>query len=254
MSRPLTPGPGAIPRAISLCAADPDLVRGIPARDLPLARRVLVAPRMDLPTAPWRPGPPPSRDGAPPSLLLTRGLLARNVRIGDRTATQLLGPGDVIDPWATSWDDRHRVEWAVHEHATAALLGPRFAAAACRWPSLSATIHDRMRLMAERLCAHIAICQLARVDQRLIALLWELADRFGRVTPDGVILDIRVTHAMLGRLIGAKRPTVTLAVGGLIDRGALSRRRDGVWILHQNVPEPAGRPLRAAPSAELAAA
>jgi CRP/FNR family transcriptional regulator, cyclic AMP receptor protein len=240
--------------SISLCAHDPDLVRGIPAPDLPLARRVLVAPRMDLPTAPWRPGPSPSGDGVAPSLLITRGLLASNVLLAGRTATQLFGPGDVIDPWATSGDDRPRVEWVVHEDVIAAVLDVRFAAAARRWPSLSAVVHDRMRLMAGRLCAQIAICQLARVDQRVIALLWELADRFGRVTPDGVVLDVRLTHALMGRLIGAKRPTVTLAIGELVDRGALSRRHDGAWILHREASEPVGWPLGASPSAELVAA
>jgi CRP/FNR family transcriptional regulator, cyclic AMP receptor protein len=254
MPCPAVPDRHTTSRSISLCVADPDLVAGIPKADLPLARRALVAPRLDLRPATWDPGPAPRAFGAAPSLLLTRGLVARNVRIGDRLATQLLGPGDVIDPWIVAWDDRHAVEWTVHEEATAAVLDARFTAAACRWPSLSAVVHARMSRMAARLAAHLAICQLARVDQRVLGLLWELADRFGRVTPGGVVLDLRLTHALLGQLIGAKRPTVTLAVGSLIDAGAIERRADGGWVLRREVDRAEPQWVRPGSPVRLAAA
>jgi Crp-like helix-turn-helix protein len=42
---------------------------------------------------------------------------------------------------------------------------------------------------------------------------------------------IALTHATLGRLIGARRPTVSLALKDLASRGLLERRSDGAWIL-----------------------
>ena len=78
---------------------------------------------------------------------------------------------------------------------------------------------------------HAAIAQLGRVDLRVLALLWHLADRWGTVTPDGVVLPLRLTHALLGRLVGAQRPTVTLALAQLGGAGDVSRREDGAFVL-----------------------
>ena len=52
-----------------------------------------------------------------------------------------------------------------------------------------------------------------------------MARRWGTVGPDGVLLEFEgLTHEMLGRLIGAKRATVTMAVIELEERGALRRQ------------------------------
>lgn len=76
-----------------------------------------------------------------------------------------------------------------------------------------------------------AISQLARVEDRLLGLFAHLAERMGRVTPDGIVVDLPVTHDLLGRLIGARRPTVSLAVTKLRDDGALDRDPTGRWLL-----------------------
>jgi CRP-like cAMP-binding protein len=64
-----------------------------------------------------------------------------------------------------------------------------------------------------------------RVDVRVLAYLWHLGDRFGVVVPGAIRLDIPLTHAVLARLVGARRPTVTTALQRLIQLGYL--RRDG---------------------------
>ena len=56
------------------------------------------------------------------------------------------------------------------------------------------------------------------------------------MTPDGVRVGVRVTHNTLGRLVRAQRPSVTRAISGLTHRGALSRDRDGSWVLHGQAP------------------
>jgi hypothetical protein len=51
------------------------------------------------------------------------------------------------------------------------------------------------------------------------------------VTPDGVVLRLPLTHQLLGRLIGARRPSVTSALQRL-DRERLAvRTDDGGWLL-----------------------
>jgi hypothetical protein len=64
-----------------------------------------------------------------------------------------------------------------------------------------------------------------RVDVRLLAFLWHLAERWGIVMPDAMRIDVPLTHSVLARMVGARRPTVTTALQRLMQLGYL--RRDG---------------------------
>jgi CRP/FNR family transcriptional regulator, cyclic AMP receptor protein len=78
---------------------------------------------------------------------------------------------------------------------------------------------------AEAVAIQRSITAHVRVDVRVLAYLWHLADRFGVVVPGAVKLDIPLTHAVLARLVGARRPTVTTALQRLLQLGYL--RREG---------------------------
>jgi CRP-like cAMP-binding protein len=82
-----------------------------------------------------------------------------------------------------------------------------------------------------RLAFQQAIGHLTRVDTRLLLLLWHLADRWGHVDRDGVLLPLRLTHQTLGRLVGARRPSVTTALNQLAAQDLIRRRADGSWLL-----------------------
>ena len=92
-------------------------------------------------------------------------------------------------------------------------------------------VQRRLAMQAHRLAVQGAICQLARVELRVLALLWHLAERWGRVGREGVVLPVKLTHETLGRFVGARRPSVTLAMGQLADDGLVTRRDDGAWVL-----------------------
>jgi CRP-like cAMP-binding protein len=76
-----------------------------------------------------------------------------------------------------------------------------------------------------------AIAHLTRVDDRLMALMWCLAERWGRVVPGGVLVSLRLPHRTLAGMIGARRPSVTTALGELSEQGVLLRPGRGRWIL-----------------------
>jgi CRP/FNR family cyclic AMP-dependent transcriptional regulator len=63
--------------------------------------------------------------------------------------------------------------------------------------------------------------------------------------PTGVVVPIELTHTALGRLIGARRSTVTLALGELSRSGTVVRRDDGAWVLRVDS-NPSGVGLRRA--------
>ena len=75
-----------------------------------------------------------------------------------------------------------------------------------RYPEITAALFDRLTERSLRLATTQAISQLTRVDRRLKALFWHLAERWGRVSGDGVIVPLALTHRILGQLVGARRP------------------------------------------------
>jgi DNA-binding transcriptional ArsR family regulator len=76
-----------------------------------------------------------------------------------------------------------------------------------------------------------ALTHLPRAYERLLILFWLLADRWGRVSPEGVRLTLPVTHEVLAMLIGTQRPTVTIALRRLAAAGLLLREGRDRWLL-----------------------
>ncbi len=224
-------------RTVALLEVDPDLGAGLTAEQLPVARRHLLAPVVTVPAGPWTPD---HQLGGPDQLALVvvSGLVRREVVLGGRHAAELLGPGDVVPPdLAPDGLVPVDVAWTVDDTATLVVLDGRFNAAARVWPALSVALHRRLAAQAARTSVHLAIAQLNRVDLRVLALLWHLAERWGVVAADGVVVPLRLTHATLGRFVGAQRPTVTLALQQLSEAGDLARRPDGAFVLRHGSAE-----------------
>jgi CRP/FNR family cyclic AMP-dependent transcriptional regulator len=173
-------------------------------------------------------------------LLLLDGVVAREVIVADHVSAELLGPGDLLRPWQMPSNGGLLpvdVLWSVLSPSAFAVLDRRFAAELARWPEVTAALFDRLSERSLRLATTQAISQLTRVDRRLKALLWHLAERWGRVSGDGVIVPLALTHRILGQLVGARRPTVSTALGELAERGELTRRVDGSWVLRGSPPD-----------------
>ena len=227
------PAVGEPPRLVRLLDAEPDFAEGVTGADREAARRHTITAAVTVPPGAWSPQALRGDDAVtgPFAAVVLRGLLARDVVLADRVATQLVGPGDVIP--LGDWDDGSppvHTEWRAGVESELAVLDARFLGAAQRWPWLTARVVERAARWADRAAMLQAITQLGRVDLRLVALLWHLADRWGRVGSDGVVLPLRLTHETLGRLVGAQRPTVTLALRDLREQGVVTRK-DAGWLL-----------------------
>lgn len=61
----------------------------------------------------------------------------------------------------------------------------------------------------------IANQSFLNVRSRLQLALVQLADRFGIVTQDGVLIDLHITHEQLAQLVGANRATVSACLSQL---------------------------------------
>jgi CRP/FNR family transcriptional regulator, cyclic AMP receptor protein len=165
--------------------------------------------------------------------LVVRGTLLGDVELGGRTATQLLGPGDLV---AVPSDEdgslpQHRHLTVSEGRAVLAILDERVIALAQHWPEFAARLLEASLRQIERATAQQAISQLSRVEMRLLALMLHLASRWGRVSACGLVVTVPLTHTVLGQLVGARRPTISLALKWLDDEGLLTRREDGAWLI-----------------------
>jgi CRP/FNR family transcriptional regulator, cyclic AMP receptor protein len=228
-----------VSRGVAVLRADPDLGRSLDTAVREDAARLLKASYLALPNGYWDPGAVMWAGGGLGVLVLD-GLIVRDVILAGTRSTELIAAGDVLDPndhWRADRFVSIDVEWTVVEESRLAILDQEFLSRAAHWPPVIADLYDRAAGRAFRLATHAAISKLGHVELRLQALMWHLAERWGRVSGDGVVVPLRVSHATLGRLVGARRPTVTLALKDLGARGEIVRRDDGAWLLPGEPPE-----------------
>jgi CRP/FNR family cyclic AMP-dependent transcriptional regulator len=224
----------AIRHTASLIDVDPELGQFLDAERLAEARSTVIVQLRHIRKGPWNTGRLAVADACHIGLLVVDGVLTREVLTSDIVSTELLGTGELLRPWSLiDGADllRAQVRWSVIADARVAVLNRRIALQLARYPEIYSVLIERLNARAQRLAVAQAISQLNRVDERLLALFWHLAERWGRVTPRGVHLALTLSHRMLSQLIGARRPTVSTALGELGRRGEVARLGDGSWLL-----------------------
>jgi CRP/FNR family transcriptional regulator, cyclic AMP receptor protein len=249
---------------IRVLDVDPDLAGPLEGRHLEAARASSQAVVLDVLGPEW--DPTPIREAATTGwlgLYVIQGLLIRMVSVGRRTACELFGPGDVFRPWDADGEYEPLaigLGWRVARPARLAVMDTRFAQNIAPWPTIMSSLMQRVATRARSLALSQAIAQIPRADTRLLVTFWLLAERWGRVGPDGITIMLPLTHETLAMIICVRRPTVTLALGRLSDAGLLSRPKRDCWLLtrkavdhlheHDTVDLDDGQPSRdgAAPS------
>ncbi len=211
-----------------LLDVDPDLGEDLRDEELASARRDIVVQTSGLDVGSWEPLKDLPEEDRHLGLLVVDGLIARDVVVADTACAELVGRGDVLRPWERFGEQApmpYEVEWHVLEPTELAVLDRRATELACRYPPLVTAFVARTTARSHALAFSLAITCITGVKIRLLVLFWHLADRWGRVRPDGVFVPLRLTHEMLGKLVGARRPSVSTALGELADHGVIERRR-----------------------------
>jgi hypothetical protein len=227
---------------------DPDLGSSLGAAELAAARRVLV-PVAKARVGSWTPPGRAGSDSGDLGFLVLDGLLMRRVMIAETRCAELLGRGDILRPWSTDAAETASVpieaDWrVVDQPATFAVLDRHVTRRLGHWPQITCELFDRTVRRSRLLSFQLAICHTRYVQTRLLMILWHFADRWGRVRPDGVLVDLPLNHETLGEIVGARRPTVTSALGDLRDEGRLRVVGEGQWLLLGDPPGAAARPGR----------
>lgn len=226
--------------------ADPDLAAGLSEDDARAASRRAVAAVIEVEPPGWDTGAVrASARGGWLGLLVIDGLLIRRVTVGKRAACELFGPTDLVRPWDTDGEYAPlsiSVDWLVLKHTRLAVLDTAFVLRIAPWPSISSRIVSRVAQRARHLALTAAVTHLPRADSRLLILFWLLAERWGTVGPDGVHVSLPLTHEVLAMLIGAQRPTVTVALQRLTRGGLLLREQADRWLLTNRAIESLSHP------------
>jgi CRP/FNR family cyclic AMP-dependent transcriptional regulator len=231
--------PGAMREvSVQVLESEPELGLRVPAGQITQARAELVARVEYLGCGLWE--PPMNPGGGRLGFLILQGLVARNVILAGTTCTELVGEGDVLQPCLAPRDDNlvpYHVQWQVLEPCSVAILDEAFARVLGRWPSVMSALLDRAVRRTLRMSIHQALLQLSPLETRLLILFWHLAERWGKVTPAGINVRLRLSHEVLGHLVGAQRASVTTALRHIGESGRLARRTDGTWLLRGSPPD-----------------
>ncbi len=219
---------------VSILATDPELAQGLAPDEVSAASRALLARVVTLEPGDWEPVLVDGSDEHPAvGLLVLDGLLTRQLVVAGRPSTELLGATDLLRPWDQDGDIGLmpiEVSWNIVTRTRVAVLDRRFLLAASRWPAVLEALIARTLRRSRWLAFQLGMKQIMRVEGRVLVLLWALSERWGVVTPQGVHLRLKLTHEALGKLVGARRPSVTTAIGGLTEAGHIERVSNGYML------------------------
>jgi len=223
---------------ICVLDADPDLAAELEPERAARARVLSAAEVIAIPKGRWDEERTAERARGGFGLLVLDGVLIREAGIEGRSGAELLATADLLRPWERDGGravGACETAWQVLEPARVAVLDLAWAERMSPFPEVAARLMGRVMGRARRLATLMAITHQPRLDDRLVLLLWELADRHGKVGPDGVRLTLPLTHELLSHLAAARRPSISASLTRLASRGVV--RRDGrAWIIAGDPP------------------
>src|SRR4051794_37422095 len=100
-----TIGSAMVGPRVSVLDADPELARWLTPGELGAARRDTVVPVVVVNFGAWEPEPPLACGWRHLGYLVLEGILAREETLAGSTSTDLVGPGELIQPWPEEADD-----------------------------------------------------------------------------------------------------------------------------------------------------
>lgn len=221
---------------VSLLDIEPELARFIAPAESSAARRATRATEVVLEPGRFNPSTVLAHGRGGFAAVIASGLIAREISIGGRATLQLLGPGDLFSSEPADVETFEVTEtWAAAVPTHVAILDDRLLLAIRHWPRLLRGICAVLQQGQHTALLQLGISHIGPVEDRIVGLFAILGDRWGRMTPEGITIAIPLTHTAIGQMIGARRPTVTLGMRSLAQRGHLRRQDDGSWLLDPEI-------------------
>ena len=174
--------PDLAPSAASLLEAEPRLAHALGRREAAAIGQRPILPVLRVAPGPWNPPAAAQLGPGTIALAVLDGLLT-----GDGSPVH--GPGDMLAPWGSAWVAATPVRLAV--------IGSAYLEPLQSWPA----VLERIRTRAVVPNASLGL-PAGTLEERLAALLWRVALRWGEVQGAGLtlppILDLRALSLLLG--------------------------------------------------------
>lgn len=137
---------------------------------------------------------------------------------GKQSVLGLVDAGEIFGELA-ALDDSPREEFAEAMIASSVILIPQneMQQLLQEHPEVSLGITKLLGLRRRRIERRLKSLLFKSNKDRLIHLLLELTEKYGRQTVEGVLLTIKLAHQDLASIIGSTRETVTVLLGELQD-------------------------------------
>lgn len=166
-------------------------------------------------------------------LLLARG----RVRIyhvtseGKQAILSFVEPGEMFGELSL-FNPSQREEHAEAADKSLVVLMPREVVhrLMMRHPQISISLTRLYGLRLRRIERRLKSLLYRSSRERLIHLLLELAEKYGRQTDSGLLIDLRISHQDMASAIGATRETVTITLGELQQEGLIQIIRRRVYL------------------------
>jgi CRP/FNR family transcriptional regulator, cyclic AMP receptor protein len=168
-------------------------------------------------------------------LLLVSGRVKifHNTQDGKQALLALIDPGEVFGELALLEPERREEYAEAMEPSTVVLIpADEIQRLMAEHPDLSLRMTKLMGLGLRRFERRLKSLLFRSNRERVVHLLFDLAEKYGRYTSDGgITVSIGLSHQELANIIGSTRETVTLVLGELQDEGTISIARKEIVML-----------------------
>lgn len=155
---------------------------------------------------------------------------------GKQSILSFIDPGEIFGELALIDCDK-RDEYAEASEATNLIMMPKMALRQIvqRYPNIVMGVTKLIGARRQRVERRLRNLLFRSNRERVIHLLLELSEKYGQLAPEGLDLNIRLSHQEMASVIGSTRETVTVVLGQLQNEGLIkiARRRISIRNLKQ---------------------
>jgi CRP-like cAMP-binding protein len=151
---------------------------------------------------------------------------------GEETILNVQGPEECLGELAMiDGAPRSATAVALDRVQALALYREDFLALVAQHPPVALAVMGGLAGMVRRLSSQVQDLMLLDARGRVAKKLLDLSEQHGRVTPEGVRIDLRLTQQELAQMVGLTRVSVNQHLAWFQERGILAADREGITLL-----------------------
>ena len=151
---------------------------------------------------------------------------------GKRAIIGFIDPGEIFGELSLldSSAPRNGITEAAEKSVVVAIPKHKLLAIVQKYPSIVLGVTKLNGMRRQRVERRLRNLLFRSNRDRVIHLLLELSEKYGRRTETGIELQIRLSHQEMASIIGSTRETVTVVLGQLQGEGLLSIARRRIFL------------------------